>query len=39
MSNDERPTDATEWVIIWVLVAIMVIVAFLVALLFMGAAL
>ena len=39
MSNEERPTDASEWVIIWVLVAIMVIVAFLVALLFMGAAL
>ena len=39
MSNDSRPTDASQWLIIWVLVAIMVIVAFLVALLFMGPAL
>ena len=36
MSNDERPTDATEWLLIWVLVAIMVVVTALVAALLVG---
>jgi len=36
MSNDPRPTDASQWVIIWVLVGIIVVVALLVGYLLAG---